>query len=374
MAKYNILYLHDAPYLGGAEKSLLTIVDNIDKSVFTPFFACDTKGVFAEELRKRNIICEHIDYAKIRILRGVRDTNKRLDEIINKYNINLLHGNVIRTNLYASMAGKRNKIPVVWHIRNLIYKELIDTEKWLIFLADAVFCNGGKIAERFNLFGKRFKRIKVIYTGIDTKRYNPVLDAKDFRREFGINPAEIVIMTVGRFGVGKGQEIFLNVAAILSKKHLNLKFMIVGGAAMPLDAWREIELKKLAENLNIKDKTIFTGFRKDIENMMACADLFILPSYFEPFGRVLLEAMASGKPVIATSSGGTPEIVTDGVTGLLVPPRDSEKLAEAIDKLITDPDLMKKLSLAGRERAEKIFDIKICIKTLENEYMKVLQK
>jgi len=373
-SKYNILYLHNATYLGGAEKSLLMIVDNIDKDRFNPIFACPSNGIFAEELKKREIKVENVEYAKIRGIKGVMNTVNTLKKIIKDNDIKLLHSNDLRTNLYASFVGKFYHIPVIWHARNLIYKELIDYEKWLSFLPDTIICNGEGIAKRFSFFGKIFKKIKIVYTGIDVNKYNPNIDSSSIRKELNIKKDEIVLAVIGRIGEGKGQDDFIKASSIVAKQFVNVKFLIVGSAVTNEDCWREKYLMNLVKQLNLENKVYFIGFRKDIENILASIDIFVLSSYAEPFGRSLLEAMACGKPVIATNTGGTYEIVSDGETGILIPPKNPIKLAEAMKKLIEDENLRIKMGKAGRLKVKKLFDIKKCIKILEDEYIKLLEK
>lgn len=373
-SKYNILYLHNTSYLGGAEKSLLMIIDNIDKNKFNPIFACPSNNIFGEELKKRAVLVKNVEYAKIRNLKGVRNTLNILTQVVRDNNIKLLHSNDLRTNLYASFAGKKFNIPIIWHARNLIYKELIDYEKWLSFLPNLIFCNGEGIAKRFSFFGKIFKKVKIIYTGIDVNKYNPNLDGSLIRKEFNINTDEIVLAVIGRIGEGKGQDDFIKASSIIAKQFGNVKFLIVGSAVTNKDSWREKYLKDLVKKLNLEGYVIFTGFRKDIENIIAGVDIFVLPSYAEPFGRSLLEAMVCSKPVIATNTGGTYEIVLDGKTGILIPPKNPSKLAEAMKKLIVDKDLRIRMGKEGRLKAEEVFDIKKCIKILEKEYIKLLEK
>ena len=124
----------------------------------------------------------------------------------------------------------------------------------------------------------------------------------------------------------------------------------------------------------MEDRVIFTGFRMDMDKMMSLADVFVLASHAEPFGRALQEAMASEKPVIATNTGGTPEIMEDGITGILVPTKDPRAMSLAMDKFSTDADLRIKMGIKGRERAKTKLDIKVCIKVLEKEYEGLLKR
>ncbi|PIU68061.1 MAG: glycosyltransferase family 1 protein, partial [Armatimonadetes bacterium CG07_land_8_20_14_0_80_40_9] len=146
----------------------------------------------------------------------------------------------------------------------------------------------------------------------------------------------------------------------------NIKFLIVGDGPL-----RE-ELKEQSKDLGIEDEVTFTGSRQDIPEIMAALDIFVLTSIKEHFGRVVIEAMACGKPVIATNSGAVPEIVEDKVTGILVPPEDSEKLAEAIIELLEDKEKAKEMGIAGRKRVEELFSIEKHTRQIEEVYLSLL--
>ena len=146
--------------------------------------------------------------------------------------------------------------------------------------------------------------------------------------------------------------------------------MIVGEGN---SAYRE-KLEELSKNLGLSGTIVFTGFREDIPRIMNMLDIVVLPSttHLEGLSRVIIEAMASSKPVIATNSGGNPEAVEDGATGLLVPPEDPNKLAESILTLIKDKTKRNQMGEAGRKRAEKLFNIEKNVFRIEKVYEELL--
>ena len=373
MQKIKILYFHSAGFIAGAEKSLLMIADNINNSRFEIIFVCPS-GKFTDELKKRNIKVYNLEFPRLRSFKGVISILRDLHRIVENNNVSLIHGNDLRTNIYATLTGWRAGLPFVWHERNLIYNEFIDTERWLAFLPDAVFCNGSVIGERFKYFGRRLKKVKIIFTGIDVDLYKPIFDTFALKSEFGIKSGEVIFMMAGRIAVGKGHDDFLKAAALNYRKNPNTKYIIVGGAMNEDDIRTESSLKQLCKDLNMEDRVIFTGFRMDMEKMMSLADVFVLASHAEPFGRALQEAMASEKPIIATNTGGTPEIMEDGVTGIMVPTQDHDAIFAAMDKFSIDADLRIRMGVKGRERAKAKLDIKVCIKILENEYEDLLKR
>jgi glycosyltransferase involved in cell wall biosynthesis len=134
---------------------------------------------------------------------------------------------------------------------------------------------------------------------------------------------------------------------------------------------RKILLK--ANSVGLKDIIIFTGFRENIPEMLSSFDIFVLPSRSEGFGRVNLEAMAMGKPVVSTNVGGIPEVVSNGVTGILVEPGNSKALSHAIMRLLNDPPLRESMGREGRKRVEQYFTLHAHVQRVQEIYREVLQ-
>jgi glycosyltransferase involved in cell wall biosynthesis len=154
---------------------------------------------------------------------------------------------------------------------------------------------------------------------------------------------------VGRLVEFKGQEFLLEALARLRPSFPQARLLVVG------DGPRRAFLEQRARDLNVTDEVRFTGHREDVPDLLAAMEVFVLPSLAEDFGRVLLEAMAMQRPVVATAAGGAPEIVEDKVTGLLVPPANGAALAEAISALLADPARARAMGLSGRRRVEATF-------------------
>ena len=131
--------------------------------------------------------------------------------------------------------------------------------------------------------------------------------------------------------------------------------LIVGGGGSSSEEKIEL-LKQKAESQGLTPRLVFTGFRGDIPEILSLFDIFVLPSLDEGLGRSMVEAMAAGKPVVASRVGGIPEAVEDGKTGILVPPRDAHALADALSFMLDNPEKALEMGRRGRERAEKLFD------------------
>ena len=176
---------------------------------------------------------------------------------------------------------------------------------------------------------------------------------------------------VGQIAPWKGQEDFLKAAAEVLKKEQAVRFLVVGDAIFNKELSLE-KLKEISGQYGIGNKVIFTGLRKDIPQIIACLDILVLPSWREPFGRVMLEAMAMVRPVIATDCGGPGEIIINGETGVLVPIKKPTLLAESMIKLLRNPNERRKLGEAGYKLVRSRFALEEQVKKVTDLYQKLL--
>lgn len=372
-----ILYLQETSQISGAENSLMKLVENIDKTKFKPIFILPSEGPFSRKLRQLGIEVSLINFPKIRRVAGVFKTVKEMLRIIKEKNVALIHSNSIRTNIYAMIAGKLSGTPVIWHQRNLITNEIIDPDRLFSFIPDRIICNSYAIAKRFLRLGRLPAKVRVVYNGVDVKEFNPAISGGKIRNEFNIRPDEVVVGTASRFNEYKGHDVFFRAAKVILAEMPeiagNLRLLIAGGAVFEQDKPRERYLRNIVKDLNIGDKVIFMGFRDDMPEVYAAMNIVVLPSRAEACGRVIFEAMASGKPVVATDSGGTPEIVVDGITGCLFRPDDVRMLADKIAFLAKNISTAKKFGEAGRKRIEENFKIEKNVEQIEKNYLELIQ-
>jgi glycosyltransferase involved in cell wall biosynthesis len=198
-------------------------------------------------------------------------------------------------------------------------------------------------------------KVSVIHNGIDVEKFVPDTDAAPFRQRQGLGSDGLLVGTVGRLRPWKGQDRFLRSMARVAHVLPSARFLVVGGAIFDVQDGYPERLSRLAAELGIADRVTFTGQLADVRTAFAAMDLFVHPGDPEPFGLVNLEAMATGKPVVAFAHGALPEIVLDGATGLLVPPGDEEALAGAVIELLGDPHRRSAMGKAGRARVEAHF-------------------
>lgn len=211
------------------------------------------------------------------------------------------------------------------------------------------------------------KKIDVVRSCIDLGRLDNAAIA-DVRTELGINKDAVVIGNIAHMADHKGQIYLIRAANIVKEKYPDVRFVIVG------DGELRGELEAEARKLGLDGAVIFTGFRKDVAGFLASFDIFAFPSHLEGLGTSLLDAMVMRKPIVSTTAGGIPEVVQDGVNGLLVPPKDHEALASAIINLIEDKELRQRLGDAGRKIVEDRFtEDKVVDGTLA-VYKRILEK
>ena len=369
--KFNILYLHNESIMGGAEISLLNLVKRLDRKLFIPHFVCSKEGPFIDELRKINIPPDFVQFPSIRWPNPVRicNTIRGLVNIIKKRQIDLVHSNQPRSNLFGAIAAKIKNVPIVWHERCL-EQGRFDSDNIFSFLPDKIICNSNAVRNRFTKGTKTDTKIRTIINGVDLSEFNQELNGSVIRNEFNIDKDELVVGTIGRIDPEKGYECFLESAKIILQDARNVRFLVVGDASNNPSFGKS--LYEMSAEKGIDKNTIFTGFRRDIPLLLASMDVVVLPSGIDACSRVLFEAMAMQKPIVAANAGGTPEIVQDGITGLLVKPRDSSDMAKSIMKLLHNRSLSEQYGKAGRERVEEMFTIERNIKETENVYLALL--
>jgi glycosyltransferase involved in cell wall biosynthesis len=366
-----VLYVHHVGELSGAERSLQLLLRHLDRARVEPRFAGPARGAFVAALAADGVPTLPAAFGPLRRLGGVLAAVRRLVRLVREHRIELLHANGPQTNVPAGLAGRLTAVPVVWHARNLIAGDMWDVDRALAPLATRIVCNADAIRRRFA--GSRgWARSLTIVNAVDTGEFHPGVPRAPFRRELGVADAVPLIGIVGRIGLGKGHEHFTEAAVRLLAGGLDAHFAIVGDALFDADAWRADALRRVVKDAGREDRIHFAGYRRDVPSVMRALDVLVLASDAEPCGRVLFEAMACGTAIVATNTGGTPEIVRDGIEGLLVPPRAPAALAHAVGALARDAALRARLGAAGVGRVVAEFTIERHVARVHAVYDDVL--
>jgi glycosyltransferase involved in cell wall biosynthesis len=259
----------------------------------------------------------------------------------------------LQAHLESVLAARRARRPVVVEVVDLVQaglgKRLLRTAT---ALADATIANSAATAATL---GPRARSVHVIHPGVDLERFSPGSADPAVRAQLTAAPEAPLVGIVGRVDPRKGVGVLVEAMAQLEGPAADARLAVVGDVGIGT-AEDTAALRASADRL-LGDRIRFVGRRRDVPEVLRALDVLVSASYAEPFGRAVLEAQASGVPVIGTRSGGVPEFVEDGRTGLLVPPRHAAALAAALQRLLGDEALRERLARAGREQAERRFGL-----------------
>jgi len=282
------------------------------------------------------------------LVRFARDLRRDRTQIVHAFNF--------YPNMFAIPAARLAGVPVV--IATL--RDMGDlwtpmqrrAQRWVCRMAHRVVANAAAVREQAVKEGYDPRAVCVIRNGLDLATFSRSHDHVPRRAALGLPPHVPVVAVFSRLNHPvKGIHVFLEAVARVAHVHRDVQFLVVGdGPLRP-------GLEALAKGLGVGDRVRFTGYRADVGEAMATVTISVIPSLSEGLSNVLLESMAASIPVIASRVGGTPEVIDDGQSGLLVPPRDPEVLAKAIGFLLSDPEHARTLGRAGRRRVEQLFQI-----------------
>lgn len=290
---------------------------------------------------------------------------RRLYRIARRWGIELIHHNNgldVRAVLLARWLG----VPLIAYQRGTEWNS--PTVRYISRFVDAYVANSTATKGVLLGLGVPSERIEVIYPPIDVERFHPTVDASRQRREFGLAPDDLTFGIPGTLLKWKGHDVFLRAARRVLEAVPRAKAFVIGEVPDGTTDYRD-ELMGLARDLGIGSRTVFTGFRRDIPELIQLLDVVVHASVKpEPFGRVIAEGMAMGKPVVAAMNGGPLEIIQEGRTGFLVPPGDAEKLAHRIIELLTDRSRADALGRNARQEAAARFSPRSHARLVEQVY------
>lgn len=281
------------------------------------------------------------------ILQGGRFVRKLIKQ--NKFQI--VHCQSIVPSIMSSIASIGTGAKVIWHDRGIRENSYKWVGKIFNFLIDYIVTNSDYELNMLKHNGLKTKKMKRIHNciNIELPTY-PINNDVELRKEFGFSDSDVIIGTVRRLHPEKGGHFeLIEAARDIIEMNQKVHFVVVGGGIL------ENEMRKKSRDLGISENFIITGLRRDVERFYRIFDIFILPSEWEPFGNVLVEAMAFGVPVIATTVGGIPEIIKHGFNGILIEGPKIGLITKAIEELIKYPEKANILGDNGRKFVEKYF-------------------
>jgi len=371
----NILFIEQFPNISGGQKLLLNIIKDLDKTSYSALVAIPAKGEFNDELEKtgaktvilpigaysagKKSIFDLINYSWRSIVLIFMTIG-----LIKRNNIGLVYLNAPRTFLWGTLAASICRVPIVWSLHKFLSGlELKICARLLKKMVNSLIVDSKSVADPFlredpGLAGK----VRVIYNGINLDQYELKNAVSDLRNKYNIGNNLMVVGYVGQLAAWKGVEDFIRAAKIVLENNNELVFLIVGDVIFggPKERQYKDRLLSLASDLGIKDKVIFTGKIMDTLSVLAAIDVVVIPSIEpDPCPLILIESMAAGKAVIATAHGGPAELIINGVSGRLYPPKDIVALAGIMKELIADRSKAEQLGLAAKQYAQTHLSQKI---------------
>lgn len=359
---------------GGGERGFGQISTAIDRKRFEPIIAAQPCGQLEDMAQKNRVRFFPLDMSRQVNLKTIN----KISKIINDSKINIVHSMGSRADFFARIASR--KIPSVRVINTIaMLVEGYDVNllrKTIYKFADRY---SSKFVSHYITVSKALKqkliqerkipeeKISVIYNGVELDRYNPGrFKSNKLRESIGIEDDCIIVGAIGRLVYQKGFQYLIEAAKKLHQKNYKIRFVIVGQGP------ENYKLRQMAESSGISKICTFTGQRFDIPQLLSDFDVFALPSVLEGLPRVVIEAMAMEKPIVASDIDGVREELIPDRTGLIVPPRDSEALSDAIAYLINNKDRASQLGREARKSATIRFDLKRTVSSVESLYEKVM--
>ena len=389
MSKVKVLHIITRMIKGGAQEDTLLTVINLNKKRYrTSLVSGPSIGSEGEiESKARQLGVEIIIIPEL--LREVSPINDikalyKLYSFIKKGKYDIVHTHSSKAGIIGRVAAKLAGVKTIIHTPHgsifYPYADIpgVSGRFWItiFLLLEKVAAHlAYKITTLTESEAKHYLELGIgsnskfttIHSGIALSRFTNVkIDVANKRKELGIPVNAYVVTTVARLTSEKGHSYLIDAAKkVVMASDDELKFMFVG------DGDLRVELERKVNELGLDGKILFLGLRDDVPELLAISDLFVLPSLYEAQGRVVTEAMAAGLPVVATEVGGVPDVVSNGKTGILVPPRNSQALAKAITNLITDKVKAKQMGEAGRQVIPE-FSVETMVGKIDMLYQELL--
>jgi len=360
--------------MGGSERNISQLLAGIDKDKFELYVACLTSVKLPENVRDPSAPIIDLNGDGIYTVGGLKNLFL-LRKLVHEKNVSLIVTYHESSDFYGLALSRLCRIPVISSRRDMNFKTIrrhrlayrvvgryFDS---VIAVSDAV----KKEVVRRHWFPE--ERIVTIYNAINVNENGAANDGNALKHKVGIDPKHPVVGVVANMRKIKGHYHFVHAASIIHKRRPDVQFLVVGYDARK-PGCSIAELKQYGGTLGITENLHFIGGRKDAAEFIALFDVAVLASLSEGFSNVILEYMASSKPVVATRVGGNPEIVVHGETGLLVPPADGDALATAILSILEDKEVASRFGRAGRKRIEENFSLSVMIRNYENLFEQVI--
>lgn len=378
----NILHIHTLPVISGSGINTFLSMRGMESKTFRVDLACAPDGRLID-LVEKNLMRVFTFKNLVQPLHPLKDllVIVQLSRFLMKNKYHIVHTHNSKAGFVGRLAARIAGVPVIIHTvhgfafheqepawRRSLFRNLERmASHWcdkMIFISQPLV----DWALREGVADK--KKIVKIYSGIDLEQFCPSTEEEknSIRDKWNIGRNDAVIGIVSKLWDGKGHTTLIKAFKEVKNDIANARLVIVG------EGYLEDKLRNLVDELGINDYVIFTGFQYNVSELIACFDIAVLPSFFEGMGRVLLEAMAMGKPVVASRVGGIPDLVKDGVNGLLITPGNIEELANSMKRLLRDKSLASDIGKKGLKSVTDNFSSEIMVKSIRSVYIEQLER
>ncbi len=368
MARLRVLYTINRMDVGGSQTHLIQVLRLLDRDRFEPLLCCLTgQGALLETARATGATVVGAGLGGLKSPGAVAALG-RLGGFMRRERIDIVHNYLLRANVIGTLAARAARVPLVLTSKRGCHErrglELVGA-RLSNRLADCVTANANAVrAFVHENEGCPLEKMVVIPSGIDTDRFAP-RPAADFKARLGLPSDAPVIGVVTRMRVRKGVEEFLRAVAEVRRRRPAVRAVVAGEVDL------DDELRALVEAAGLREHLHLLGRRSDMPEVLSAFDVFVLSSHDEGMSNAILEAMAMQRPVVATDVGGTGEVVQEGRTGYLVPPKDPGALAAALERVFADAPAAQALGARGREVVVAGFSARAMVRQMEALYLRL---
>ena len=367
----NILIIVNSHFISGAERSLIEYIDECS-SIHNYYFCISEDNIEMEDylskyqVIKLPFIFFSFSYNPVQLLKyffNIIFISLKVRKIIFENKINIIYSNSVKGHIYCLPLKVLVRIPIVWHVRDNIKNRLINS--LFVFASKKIICISKHIYSQVVDFSA--SKIVLVYGGISLKQFNPNKNdvCQNLRSDLGLQPNKTIIAQIGQITRWKNQIEFIKCAKIIIDINKNVHFIIVGNANSTNDRKYLVEIKNEILRYNISDYISIIDYTANINEIYSQVDVLVHPSIKEPFGRVIVEAMAFKIPVVAYNLGGPKEIIQNEVSGFLVEPYNYKSIAEKVLILLSDKSKRIAFGEEGRKIVQMNFNIEKKAKELE---------
>jgi glycosyltransferase involved in cell wall biosynthesis len=387
-----ILFYNHTGTVSGAERVMSMILDRLDRARFEAVVACPAESPMMEMVQSLDVRTRGLQLLEARF-------TWRIDRII-RYLISfirvircarrivideapdVIHANSIRAGMVMSAATMGLDMPVIWHAHDILPRHPLSTAVRLFAMATSrnrILAVSRAVSDRFRgVILRPLKRrvpIGVIHNACDLERFQAnAKQREEIRRSLGLGQTQPVVGIVGQLTARKGQLELIEAFARTSCEVKDVVLLVIGASLFNSDDGYVEQLQRAVESLGLHNRVRFLGPRDDVSKLMQGIDVLVVNSHEEPFALTVLEGLSSGTAVLATSVGGTPEMIRHGENGWLVKAGDRDVLVKAMLTLLRDESLRRRLGRGGRREAIARFSIERFLREVEELYSEVLNR